>query len=198
MVVAEAFVLDTHTSPIGGLKKDSEVPRGETPRWEFERKIDSTTSAVARSLADKNSSVATVLIPPNVHLVKESVLPNNRAAVWEKVIQTWEGRVVCNVPGEREFVAVISDVTCKSNPNEEVVIGYESVMPSDIDLITEGAVFFWNIGRYRTISNQKLNPSRNHFEIRFRRLPPISEEKLREIKAEAQRLTSNLYADKSA
>lgn len=198
MAIAESFALDTHSSAFNGLKKDSEVPRGETPRLEFERRGDSTTSMAVRFFVDKNSSIATALVPPNVHLVKENILPNNRAAVWEKVIQTWEGRVVCNIPGEQEFVAVISDVTRKSNPDEEVVIGYDSVMPSDIALITEGAVFFWNIGRYRTISNQRLNPSKNHFEIRFRRLPPISEEKLREIKAEAQRLTNNLYADKSA
>jgi hypothetical protein len=109
---------------------------------------------------------------------------DNRASVWSEINQTWEGRVVENSPGSREFVAIISDRTCRSNPDEEVVIGYESVIESDLNLISEGAVFFWNIGKYRRFSekNGKIGPAVNKYELRFRRLPPISPETIEEIK----------------
>ncbi|WP_256831747.1 hypothetical protein [Pseudomonas sp. Pse1] len=112
----------------------------------------------------------------------ESVV--KKASVWSEIYQTWEGRVVENSPEQREFVAIISDRTCRSNPDEEVVIGYESVINSDLGLITEGAVFFWNVGKYRKYSekNGKIGPAVNKYELRFRRLPPISAETIEEIK----------------
>lgn len=195
MAVAEVLAYDTQSSALSELPKNSEVSKADSQKWELGRKDVLVTSELPKRSADLNSSAAFSGAPTSVHLVKQKIVSRSRAAVWEKVIQTWEGRVVCNLPDEREFVAIISDLTCRGNPNEEVVIGYDSVIPSDISLIAEGAVFFWNVGRYRTISKQRMNPSRNHFEIRFRRLPPISEGKLFEIKVEAQRLINKLYAD---
>lgn len=117
-------------------------------------------------------------------IVKAPAIVEKKASVWSEISQTWEGRVIENIPDSKEFVAIISDRTCRTNPDEEVVIGYESVLESDIELISEGAVFFWNVGKFRKYSERtgKIGPAKNKYEIRFRRLPPISLEKMREIK----------------
>lgn len=114
---------------------------------------------------------------------------------WAEITQTWEGRVVLNSPGSREFVAVISDKTCRSNPDEEVVIGYESVIDSDLDLISEGAVFFWSVGKYRKCSGVtgKVGPAVNKYELRFRRLPPMPRETIEEIKKLSKGLSNQIH-----
>ncbi|NVZ38777.1 hypothetical protein HX786_11875 [Pseudomonas sp. 21615526] len=118
-----------------------------------------------------------------------------KTSVWSEINQTWEGRVIENSPGSREFVAIISDRTCKSNPDEEVVIGYESVIESDLDLISEGAVFFWNIGKYRKYSEKsgKVGPAVNKYELRFRRLPPVSAETIEHIKTLSKGLSKIIH-----
>ncbi len=124
---------------------------------------------------------------------------NKKLSEWEKISQSWEGRVIFDDRKAREFVAVIRDLTCKENPDEEVVIGYESVLHSDIDLISDGAVFFWNIGTCRKIlASGKIGPSKNKYEIRFRRLPPMSAEKLAEIRKQSKELSERLHGNHSA
>ncbi|HEJ1056644.1 TPA: hypothetical protein SLP05_004257 [Pseudomonas putida] len=123
----------------------------------------------------------------------------NRISAWENISQSWEGRVIYNDPDAREFVAVIRDLTCRSNPDEEVVIGHESVLHSDLELISDGAVFFWNIGSSRKIlASGKLGPSKHKYEIRFRRLPPMSAERLAEIRKQSKELSERLHGNHSA
>lgn len=122
-----------------------------------------------------------------------------KSCEWEAITQSWEGRVVFDDKDSQEFVAVIKDLTCRSNPDEEVVIGYESVLNSDRDLIADGAVFFWNIGSSRKyLSSGKLGPSKHKYEIRFRRLPPISPQKLAEIRKHSKELSERLHGNHSA
>lgn len=118
---------------------------------------------------------------------------------WESITQSWEGRVIYNDFDAKEFVAIIKDLTCNSNPDEEVVIGYESVLQSDLSLISDGAVFFWNIGSCRKFSvSGKIGPSRHKYEIRFRRLPAISAVRLAEIRKQSKELSERLHGNHSA
>ena len=130
-----------------------------------------------------------------MRVVKTPISHNIGFSGWAEITQTWEGRVVLNSPEAREFVAVISDKTCRSNPDEEVVIGYESVIGSDIDLISEGAVFFWSVGKYRKYSEVtgKVGPAVNKYELRFRRLPPIPRETIEEIRKLSKGLSSQIH-----
>ncbi|MNJ59633.1 hypothetical protein D3C77_553290 [compost metagenome] len=75
------------------------------------------------------------------------------------------------------------------------MIGYESVLQSDVELISEGAVFFWNVGTYRqlTKASGKVGPAVNKWELRFRRLPPISQETLEEIKQYSKGLSKLIH-----
>jgi hypothetical protein len=133
-----------------------------------------------------------------VHVVRPEY-NDKKASKWESIVQTWEGRVIYDDPVAQEFVAIIKDLTCKSNPDEEVVIGYESVLQSDLPLISGGAVFFWNIGRYRKYSfSGKIGPSKHKYEIRFRRLPPMSAERLAEIRKQSKELSERLHGNHPA
>lgn len=131
----------------------------------------------------------------DMRAVKAPESASKKASVWSEINQTWEGRVIENSPGSREFIAIISDKTCTSNPDEEVVIGYESVIESDLDLISEGAVFFWNVGKYRKFSEKsgKVGPAVNKYELRFRRLPPISAETIEHIKTLSKGLSKIIH-----
>ena len=153
--------------------------------------LNSTLSAVAASELPVSSGEQELM-----HFAKPSPV-ERKSSEWEAIVQTWEGRVVSDDPEAQEFVAIIRDLTCKTNPEEEVVIGYESVLASDVSLIEEGAVFFWNIGRYRKYSEStgKQGPSKHKFEIRFRRLPPLSADRLSEILEISKRMSERLHAN---
>ncbi|MGU9808438.1 hypothetical protein [Pseudomonas sp. LF052] len=169
-----------------GLKSAGDI-RQIIRRMVVKEKLPSGEDSSAESMASPESSDG----GPKMRVIKAPASADKSFSGWSEVNQTWEGRVVENSPELREFVAVISDRTCRSNPDEEVVIGYESVIKSDIDLIAEGAVFFWNIGKYRKCSEGKgkVGPAVNKYELRFRRLPPISKETVEEIK----QLSKGLY-----
>lgn len=133
---------------------------------------------------------------PHAH---RPTIENNRNYEWECIAQSWEGRVIYNDPSESEFVAIIRDLTAKENPDEEVVIGYESVLESDRELISEGSIFFWNVGRQRKVSSDgKSGPSINKFEIRFRRLPPLGVHRVQEIRRVSKDLAEELHGNQSA
>lgn len=135
--------------------------------------------------------------PGKLAVVKAPSSVERNISGWVSISQSWEGRVVANHPSDKEFVAIISDKTHPENPDEEVVIGYESVLPSDVDLIAEGAVFFWNVGAYRqrVDASGKIGPSKNKYELRFRRLPPLSPDRLREIQDLSKRLSSLIHGN---
>lgn len=170
----------------------NEVSVGETRYRELNvvkplRRDDSSLDHVPSAVSAREVGDMRVVRAP------ESAI--KKASVWSEINQTWEGRVIENSPDLREFVAVISDRTCRSNPDEEVVIGYESVIESDLDLISEGAVFFWNVGKYRKFSekNGKVGPAVNKYELRFRRLPPISSDTIEHIKTLSKGLSKIIH-----
>jgi hypothetical protein len=179
-----ARVLDLNTAFYDSFDdrelKSAGVLRRNTQRLTLEKELPFIDDSSAGHISLPGSSGG----GREMRVIKAPAEMDRGFSGWSEINQTFEGRVVENSPELREFIAVISDRTCRSNPDEEVVIGYESVISSDIDLIAEGAVFFWTIGKYRKYSEGKgkIGPAVNKYELRFRRLPPISEEAIAKIK----------------
>lgn len=128
-------------------------------------------------------------------VVKTEERSDARAAVWESIVQSWEGRVLDVDPAANLFTALIVDRTTKNNPDELVEIDLEYVKESDRGLVCSGAIFYWNIGRFRKYLQGRVGPSVNHFEIRFRRLPPLSPEVLEGIRRTSARMASRFHGD---
>lgn len=193
MAVASVTRMDT-TVNVSPERNKSPVSRPDA-----RQKVHSLE--VVQPTADDTSSSESANLPASssnggdMRIVKSPESVGGSFSGWSEINQAWEGRVVENNPGEREFVAVISDRTDPSNPDEEVVIGYESVINSDIELIAEGAVFFWSIGKYRNFltASGKVGPAVNKYELRFRRLPPISKETIEEIKVLSKGLYNRIH-----
>ena len=103
-----------------------------------------------------------------------SVGPAFRTRCW------WEG-VVQSVDGH-EFIAVISDRTDTTLPDEEAVFEIEEVSPPDRHLIAPGAVFYLFVGTELSPARQQ----RNVTIIKLRRLPAWTTSALRRADARAQ------------
>jgi hypothetical protein len=99
--------------------------------------------------------------------------------------QFWEGTVDSVAQGE--FVAVVRDKTHPSNPDEEVVISLDEVMPSDRPLVAAGATFYWFIGPEYTPSGRVKNVSL----IEFQRLPRWSRSAIDRARDSARRLRAS-------
>jgi len=101
-----------------------------------------------------------------------------------KLLQRWEGKVVS--VDEKDFTALIKDLTVRSNPMEEVVLSKEELSPDDVSLLTLGSVFYWSI-RYADA------PGRGRAReslIRVRRLPGFRKGEINEAKERAKYLAS--------
>ena len=132
---------------------------------------------------------------PNVFKVVPQVDAN--IPYWEKVLQFWEGRVVAVSVQDGQFTAVLTDKTTQANSEEIAVFGFEYVKKSDRPLIQVGSIFFWTLGRFRDVDSKskKIGPSKNHQEIRFRRLPPLTPQKAKEIKELSKNIASLFHAN---
>ena len=91
------------------------------------------------------------------------------------VRQFFEGVVTRVDPRSGSFLATITDRTDHTMPDEAVEIDRGEVDEQDWDLIASGACFYWYIG-YETASGGR----RRVGEIRFRRLPRLTESELLE------------------
>lgn len=100
------------------------------------------------------------------------------------LLQKWEG-VVTNIT-EDSFTARLTDLS-ETGPDEEAEFSLEEVPESDRKLLSPGAVFYWCIGYFDTISGQRIRGS----AIRFRRLPAWTEEELATARRQAEQ-TRNL------
>ncbi|MGR3992482.1 hypothetical protein [Pseudomonas sp. 1121_17] len=172
---------------------DRGVVLAETPALELVKQ----TAEQVGSLVEDSTHLISSQEGGDIGMVKAPASVERNFSGWSEIKQAWEGRVVEHYPDDREFVAIISDRTNKSNPDEEVVIGYESVLESDVGLISEGAIFFWNVGTYRKLAkvSGKIGPAMNKWELRFRRLPPISQEVLEEIKEYSKGLSKLIHGN---
>jgi hypothetical protein len=86
-----------------------------------------------------------------------------------QVLQKWEG-VVLSLE-DNIFWARLKDRT-NDNPDEEVEIELDEVLPDDRELVEPGAAFYWSIGHLHKAHGQRIRAS----EIRFRRIPGWTEE----------------------
>jgi len=90
-------------------------------------------------------------------------------------LQKWEG-VVTSV-GEEFFLATLTDLM-GAGPDEATEISFDEVPKGDIPLITEGAVFYLNVG-YDTAADGQV---RRSTILRFRRLPSWSKSEIKKAK----------------
>lgn len=100
-------------------------------------------------------------------------------------LQKWVGTVI--EVGEHSFFAQLVDLTGGGN-DEEAEFPLEEVSKDDLDLITRGAIFYWNIGYHDKVSGQRIRSSL----IRFRRLPIWSKEEINKARDEAERIRESL------
>lgn len=90
-------------------------------------------------------------------------------------LRMWEG-FVTDV-GEKSFMAKVFDLTVHG-AQEIAEIPFDQILPDDINLVTLGAIFTWEIGYYDHGSGQQLKKS----SIKFRCLPGWSKEEMGSIK----------------
>lgn len=90
-------------------------------------------------------------------------------------VQKWEGRVL--EVSEGEFIARLVDQS-QGGEDEEATISLRSVSKDDRDLVVPGGVFYWNIGEQTDMTGRQHTVS----ELRFRRLPPFSEDDIDKAK----------------
>lgn len=80
-----------------------------------------------------------------------------------KVLAQWEGYVTV-VHDDRFEAHLVGEHEGSEDANAE--FSFEEVDPEDLELIVDGAVFYWTIGYHDTQSGRRRSS-----ELRFRRLP---------------------------
>ncbi len=101
-----------------------------------------------------------------------------------RLLQMWEGRVLCIDTEKNEFSAVISDKTNTAFPDEQITISVEEVSKNDLQLLKEGAVFYWSIG----YADYPGRPRTRESRIRFRRLPKWTHRELKKAREKGAEL----------
>ncbi len=149
------------------------------------RPVSTITSTYVRNGRPPTDLEANPRIPRLAHLIPP---PSPAEAPREAIIplQEWEG-VVLQVSAET-FVARVVDQT-GDHPEEEIELPKDDLSPFEIDLLEEGAVFYWTIGyRQRLPRGQRERISR----IRLRRLPAWSRAELAAARSRAEALQRDL------
>lgn len=99
-------------------------------------------------------------------------------------LESWVGRV--SEVLEDGFVARLS--SSNIDGEEEAEFDLEEVSNSDLDLVVEGAVFYWNVG-YRT---DRGGTKARQSLITFRRLPAYTDTSLEEVETETGQIVKEL------
>jgi hypothetical protein len=176
---------------------ENEVPIvGQDPRFPFCYTLDDTyvvsePSWVAEEPSAKlnESGQPSLSYSSHLHGTRLSEVKRidpRKENVRVQALQRWTGRVE-TVMKDR-FLAVVSDITTPSNPDEEVELDIEDVPSGDHALITKGAVFYWAIVYRDSKAGQRLKAE----SIRFARHPKLGEGDVREIFREADAITAIL------
>jgi len=106
--------------------------------------------------------------------------------------QEWEGTV--DVVTDQGIVATLRDITNPSTADELAEIVWDEISDADRDLVTPGAVFYWNIGYEKTVFGQRSGKS----VIRFRRLPAWTKSEIAAVDRDANELARHLGLDTSS
>jgi hypothetical protein len=128
--------------------------------------------------ASGNLIISPISLPVQVDRVPQQHLPQHRFLV----LQKWEGTVSALKEQEKEFVAVIRDLT-QTRSDEEATFPIEEIPDSDRDLLAPGAVFYWNVGYELNSYGQRKRVS----AIRFRRLPAWTRSEIESVRRTAER-----------
>lgn len=102
-----------------------------------------------------------------------------------RLLQKFEAVVVERF--EDSFIARFSDPS-RDGIEEEAEIAFDEISESDLPLVQPGAVFYWNIGYERKSFGQVSRVSL----IRFRRLPPMTDEEIEGARIRASMLHATL------
>lgn len=122
----------------------------------------------------------------NATVLSRSILKHSPSTRFE-TIQKWEG--VVEEIFEDHFVARLYDLTADiSDTIEEAEIQIDDINLSDRKLIEQGAVFYLTLGKEQHKSGRIQKVSR----IRFKRVPPMSEEEFDEVLDQSNQYKHNI------
>lgn len=133
----------------------------------------------ATSPAAISTPVPQVAIPPR-QMTQTTVMGKGPTF---KTLQLWEGTVT-EVTDRDIFVATLTDLTTKSNPNEQAEFNCSEVSPDDLTLLAPGSTFYWIVGTERTRGGQQRNVS----TLQFKRLPAWTESAIKRAADRSSRM----------
>lgn len=129
--------------------------------------VVTTLIDAAREILHPNTEISTTL-GKMFQVPERAVLPSLKPLKGNfKLLQMWEGKVVSVDERNHEFTAIVTDKTSKSTPDEMLTMSIEEVPPTDLALLSAGAIFYWSIG----YADYPGRPRSRESRIRFRRLP---------------------------
>jgi hypothetical protein len=154
----------------------------------------STTFRKSMSVPANATNVEQPKLPTSNRLasafLSDSVSPPSKKHNCLKILQQFDGVVIKVDGAAREFEAELTDITHPGNPQEIIVVSIDDISPLDQELVREGALFQWTIGR-KTIVNGM--PSREGYDrFTFRRIPNWSKAKIEDARKQAQSLLDSL------
>jgi hypothetical protein len=180
-----------------GFSTTSDVV-SDSPVYDFQPMATSGASQLSSSLRATASSpsiltsIATSVVNVEPEIPSGAILPPPlKPAVPGRVprlktLQLWEGTVT--ELREGGFVAVLSDKTNSSNPDEQAVFDNSEISPGDHALIMPGSSFYWIIGAENTFGGQVRNVS----TVQFRRVPVWPQKRLERAAERARHLRESL------
>jgi hypothetical protein len=108
--------------------------------------------------------------------------PRPRPREHFSVLLKWEGTVLS--VSDKEFTAVMRDLTDSSLPDEEVTLLVDEVPEADRSLLIPGGVFYWSLGYKVSLSGSRERVS----ALRFRRLPVWTARDIAAVRRQAETL----------
>ncbi|MFM0653442.1 hypothetical protein [Paraburkholderia sediminicola] len=164
--------LDNVSTSTTGASRQVSAPSEDSQFAAAPEILNSLKQRVTRTTYLRGARITNTQADPVDDDVSANLRRNNssRREEWEQVsmvpLQTWEGYVTSVIPEERRFTADLHDKAALAQ-SYSAEISLTEIDPEDLDLVKEGAVFYWTFG--------KVNVSRgspvNYDQIRFRRLP---------------------------
>jgi len=161
----------------------------------FDKKLESET---VRSLIGESPSDTLITEKDNsdtkpIQTIKESERRQPVTAITKTepinhnfiCLQKWEGTVI-----EVQKNIIIARLMDLIKPDEynQAEIPIEEISYQDKELVTPGAVFYWNIGYY----DSKVGQRKRESTIRFRRLPAWNQKDIERAKDSTEKLLQNL------
>jgi hypothetical protein len=146
--------------------------------WLVSPSVGNPDAIVFPALRQPDSELAVPrAVVPDFRLVPEPVKSGDRF----RLLQKFEAVVVERL--EDSFIARFSDPS-RDGIEEEAEIAFGEISESDLPLVQPGAVFYWSIGYERKSFGQVSRVSL----IRFRRLPPLTDEEIEGARIRASML----------